>query len=151
MPLDSLEYVVRPYVAPNAQGNVIIPSTPSGSRERATITWGKPTTLPAVSSGVNFSVACCKDTLDEQQRTTETVRINITKTDVDAGYAEFERPTTVNLNKKEQNSCGDNWDDISGVAQAVDADLADWTTLMSQVTSSGTNCGETWKFKNQSS
>jgi hypothetical protein len=147
---DSLEYFVRPFVSPNAHGNVIIPSAPAGSRERATITWGKPTVLPPVQAGVNFQVVCCKDTLSEDKRKTEKVRIYQGGDPSSPNYIDWEPPLSMDLNKKEQNNCGDNWDDISGVAQAIDSDLAGWQSLMDQVTgTSAQNCGATWNFKSQ--
>jgi hypothetical protein len=69
-----LEYVVRPFQSPGAHGSIVIPSTPSGSRERATLQWSADATLPATAfSGVDFH--CCKEDGAELKRDTETVRI----------------------------------------------------------------------------
>jgi hypothetical protein len=147
---DALEYVVRPYTAPSPHGGTVIPSTPRGSRQKATLTWGVPTTMPEVS-GMNFNVVCCKDTLTEQNRESDTVRVYQNNDKNSPNWTDWERPNTLNLDKKESNTCGDNWDDISGVAQQVNADLAQWDSLMQQVTGAPTNCGQSWHFKNQSS
>src|SRR4051812_4430711 len=68
-----LEYVVRPFQSPGAHGAIIIPSTPSGSRERATITWTAESTLPdAKFTGI--AVTSKKEDDVETGRDTETVR-----------------------------------------------------------------------------
>src|SRR3954469_1046651 len=69
-----LEYVVRPFQSPGAHGGIIIPSTPSGSRERATITWTAESTLPdAKFTGI--AVTSKKEDGIETGRDSETVRI----------------------------------------------------------------------------
>jgi hypothetical protein len=151
MPFDALEYVVRPYATPNAHGAIIIPSTPRDSRQRATLTWGKPTTMPPVeNTGVNFDVLCCKDDLTELSRESDKKRIFQNGDESSENWVDVERPNMLKLNKKEKNTCGDNWDAISGVAQQVDSTLAEWQNLISSVTgTSDKNCGEQWHFKNQ--
>jgi hypothetical protein len=69
-----LEYVVRPFQSPGAHGAIIIPWTPSGSRERATITWTAESTLPdAKFTGI--AVTSKKEDGTETSRDSETVRI----------------------------------------------------------------------------
>jgi hypothetical protein len=69
-----LEYVVRPFQSPGAHGAIIIPSTPSGSRERATITWTAESTLPdAKFTGI--AVTSKKEDGIETGRDSEMVRI----------------------------------------------------------------------------
>jgi hypothetical protein len=143
---DALEYVVRPYTAPDAHGRIIIPSTPT-RREHTTLTWGATGTMPAAAPGIGFTVVCCKDALDEQQRQSDDVQIPIQD---GADYVTVSRPNSLTLSKKESNTCGDNWDQISGVAQEVDSYFSDLTASFDQTLgSSSKNCGETWKFHNQ--
>jgi hypothetical protein len=149
MPLDALEYVVRPYTTPNAQGQVIIPSTPVARPQSATLKWGATATMPQVSTGINFQVVCCKDDLNEKTRKTEQVRVYQDGDKTSPNYIDYEYPLSMNLDKKETNTCGDNWDDISVVAQEVNADLAGWQDLMQQVTGAPANCGQSWNFKSQ--
>jgi hypothetical protein len=147
VPLDALEYVVRPYTAPDAHGRIIIPSTPAGSRQRATLVWSASATPSPAVNAVNFNVVCCKDALEEQTRESDEVTIPIQD---GASEIVVSRPNSMKLSKKESNTCGDNWDQISNVAQEVNADLAGWQSLMNQVTgTSDKNCGQTWKFHNQ--
>jgi hypothetical protein len=151
MPLDSLEYAVRPYVAPNAQGAVIIPSTPRGSREKATLKWGASATIPPVETGVNFNVVCCKDNLTEKDRKTEKIRVYQGGDEKSPNYIDYERPLSMNLTKKESNTCGDNWDQISGVAAAVDASLDAFSAEIHSGTAAtpDKNCGQGWHFKSK--
>jgi hypothetical protein len=150
MPLDALEYVVRPYTTPNAQGQVIIPSTPVAKPQSATLKWGAMATMPQVATGINFQVVCCKDTLHEKDRKTETVRVYQNGDNTSPNYIDYERPLSMNLEKKESNTCGDNWDEISGVAAAVDASIAEWQQYMDETFgTSDKNCGQNWNFKSQ--
>jgi hypothetical protein len=150
MPFDALEYIVRPYQTPDALGRIIIPSAPRGSPERATITWGGPADMPQrteVSDGVNFEVVCCQEDLTESSRESNDVQIPIQE---DANYVTVSRPTSLKLKKKELNKCGDNWDQISGVAQEVNAALEEFSDAIHSgtVSKSSKNCSVGWKFKN---
>jgi hypothetical protein len=150
MPDGSLEYLVRPYVTPNAQGAIIIPSAPRGSREKATLTWGQPTTIPPIQTGENFQVVCCKDGLTEEKRKNEPLRVYQGGDKNSPNYIDWERPLQMDLKKKESNTCGDNQDDISNVAQEVHADLAMWESIMHSGTLSGSsNCAAQWNFKSK--
>jgi len=54
-----LEYSVRPFQSPGAHGRGVIASTPHGTRDRATLTWGgKGDALPPVKSRGGTSVEC---------------------------------------------------------------------------------------------
>ena len=147
----SLEYVVRPYQSPDAHGAIIIPSTPSGSRQAATLKWGAQCTVPDITGGMSFQVVCCKDQLGEQKRENYPPQRMYQNNDpTSANWVDYAPTKTMELTKKEKNSCGDNWDDISGVAQAIDSDLAGWQSLMDQVTgTSDKNCAQAWSFKPQ--
>lgn len=154
MPLDSLEYVVRPYQTRAANGAVIIPSTPSGSRERATLTWGAKATMPArkEAEGIAFEVVCCQEGLEENSRKSETKRIYGGDGSEENNWVDVERPMSLKLKKKGKNGCGDDWDQISGVAQEVDAALAQFAGDIHSGTASvggGENCSVGWKFKNE--
>jgi len=151
--MDGLEYVVRPYQSPNAHGAIIIPSTPSASRERATLTWGAKATMPTPTSGISFNVVCCQEQLDEQTRETEQVQVPITVSDVQDGYYTVERPKTLSLKKKEKNNCGDDWDQLSTTAQEINADLAAFAANFHSGTTSvggnGGTCNTKWNLKNK--
>lgn len=150
MPFDALEYAVRPYTAPNAQGQIIIPSTPRSSRDRATITWGSKAEMPPVQSGVNFNTVCCSDDLTEQSRKSTKIRVYQNNDDTSPNWVDYEQPTDLTLNKKEQNSCGDNWDDISGVAAGIDSYFQQFQQFFDQQTgNSPQNCGTSWHFQTQ--
>jgi hypothetical protein len=71
-----LEYIVRPFQAPNAHGTIVIPSTPKESPEKAILTWGGESTLPeAEFTDVGFKFASCKEDNVELNRDAERVRI----------------------------------------------------------------------------
>lgn len=71
-----LEYIVRPFQAPNAHGTIVIPSTPKESTETAILTWGGESTLPEVQyTEVGFVVRKTREDFDEKKRDAETVRI----------------------------------------------------------------------------
>jgi hypothetical protein len=150
MPFDSLEYVVRPYVTPNAHGQIIIPSAPRGSHERATLTWSGAAEVPApqeISDGVNFEVVCCQEGLNESSRENTIERI-AQQTNPD-NWVDVARAASLKLKKKESNKCGDDWSQISWVAQEIDAELAVYSADIHSGTASGTqNCSVGWTFKN---
>jgi hypothetical protein len=149
--MPALEYVVRPYQSPNANGTIIIPSTPSGSREQATLKWGTQCTIPEVS-GENFQVVCCKDQLTELDRNSERIRVYQNGDPTSDNWVDLMRAKTMDLKKNEKNSCGDNWDDISGVAQQIDSILSGFASYFNQVTGNpDKNCAELWTFKPQAS
>jgi hypothetical protein len=116
------EYFVRPFQAPDSQGRIIIPSTPSG-HERATLTWGaKTSSLPAVEK-TGTSVDCCSEHLDEVERTTERVKI-IDQVNSPENYMIVERATNVKLRKKHEDKCAADWNQMSGVASAINGAFA---------------------------
>jgi hypothetical protein len=105
---DGLEYLVRPYQTPNAQGAIIIPSTPAGTRERATLTWGAAATMPQhTTTSDSVSVNCCNEQQNELDRVSETVTVPVTTDDPSVnGILFVARPTQLRLKKKsnDQNS-----------------------------------------------
>jgi hypothetical protein len=146
--MPSLEYVVRPYQSPNAHGTIQIPSAPASSNQRATLVWGAKATMPAVNMGENFSVVCCKERLNEQDRQSDTVRI--TQQDNSDNYVDVARPNTLHLQKHDANNCGDNWDQFSGVGAEISDTLAAFQSdVLSGTAAQPGNCDTTWKFKNQ--
>jgi hypothetical protein len=71
-----LEYIVRPFQAPNAHGTIIISSNPKETDERAIITWGGEATLPPVQYiETGFNTRKGREDFDEKQRDAEPVRI----------------------------------------------------------------------------
>jgi hypothetical protein len=71
-----LEYIVRPFQAPNAHGTIIIPSTPTPSTETAILTWGGEATLPEVQYiELGFNTRKGREDFAEKNRDAETVRI----------------------------------------------------------------------------
>jgi hypothetical protein len=115
------EYAVRPFQSRDSFGRIILPSTPSGAAERATLTWGSsaslpPGTLPTPTTmGVNMK--CCNETLTEDTRTGDTHRIEA-ENDPDS-YIMVHRATEVKLQKKEENTCDDWYRKNSYVAAGV--------------------------------
>lgn len=148
---DAIEYIVRPYVTPDSYGNIIIPSTPRGSRDRATLTWGQPGNVaPAKTEtdGVNFEVICCQEALQENTRTSKTKRIFQNGDEDSENWVDVERPQTLKLKKKEHNKCGDDWDAFSGVGQEISSALAEFAANISSLVTRDKNCAVSWAFVN---
>jgi hypothetical protein len=144
--MPSLEYVVRPYQSPGPHGTIIIPSTPKGTRERATLTWGAKTELPVPDTGVN--VTCCSEGLKEKDRTSKKIRVFQNDDNTSANWVDVERPQTMNLSKTDKNDCISDWDQVSQLAADIRAELdADAADFGSPTVPEG-NCGVTWTFKN---
>jgi hypothetical protein len=99
---DGLEYLVRPYQTPNAQGGIIIPATPVGTRERATLTWGAAATMPPqATKSDTLSMTCCNEEHNELSRYSEMVVVPVTTNDPTVtGSAQIARPTELHLKKK---------------------------------------------------
>jgi len=71
-----LEYIVRPFQAPNAHGTIIIPSKHTPSTETAILTWGGEATLPEVQYiELGFNTRKGREDFAEKNRDAETVRI----------------------------------------------------------------------------
>lgn len=144
--MPNLEYVVRPYQSPDAHGAIIIPSTPSGSRQRATITWGSKD-VQAVNSGI--SINCCSESLSEQSRKSEKMRIFQNDDKNSPNWVDVERPHSLKLNKKDNNQCADDWAQMSSVAAGVQDALAEFADDIGPAPElPGSGCGTTWIFKN---
>jgi len=121
---DSLEYFVRPFQSPSAHGRRVIASTPKGTRERATLTWGgKGDAVTDVKSRGGVNVVCCNEQVTETQRETETV--NIASAWDPRSYITVRRALSIDFKKEETQSCfGEGWDQLSGVASGVKAAFA---------------------------
>ena len=147
--MPQLEYVVRPYQSPDSHGAIIIPSTPSGSRQRATITWSAKE-AKAVNTGI--SVQCCNEALSELSRKSDKMRIFQNDDETSDNWVDVERPRSLKLNKKEQDNCADDWAQISSVAAGIQEELADFADDIGPAPElPGGGCGTTWNFKNQPS
>jgi hypothetical protein len=99
---DGLEYLVRPYQTPNAQGAIIIPATPVGAGTLATLTWSGvgSTTMPQPQVSPNStSVQCCDETQDELSRETELVRI--TQQGEPENYVDVARSNKLHIKRKQ--------------------------------------------------
>ena len=97
---DGLEYLVRPYQTRNAQGQIIIPATPVGTRERATLTWGAAATMPERKMTSTTNVQCCNEQQNELDRVSEFIEIPITTDGTGSGHVQIARPTQMHLKRK---------------------------------------------------
>jgi hypothetical protein len=135
--MPSLEYIVRPYQARDPQGRVIIPSTPIGTHQQATITWGGKATLPPVQSQPGNAFSCCSEQQNESGRQTEVVQIN------DSGnadnYITVARTTQLSLDKTSQSTCASDWDQFSGIGMEISDALS---SFAADITSSETLQGD---------
>lgn len=96
-----LEYIVRPFQAPNPHGTIIIPATPHASTETAVLTWGGESTLPDTQyTTVGFTISSCKEDSKELRRDAETVRI--TGNDPE-NWIDVNRASKLYLEKQEEN------------------------------------------------
>ena len=138
----SLEYVVRPYQTPNAQGQIIIPSTPRGAAQRATIKWGAQSTLPQpVFAGVTMK--CCDQKSKELSRTGETVRIHGSDGE---SYIDVFRANKLKLNHKTQTQgCDDPGWETSHAVQGV---LTDFSSAVDALSSIWNDCDDELQLNN---
>jgi hypothetical protein len=103
-----LEYIVRPFQAPNAHGTIIISSNPKETEERAIITWGGEATLPDtqfITTG--FQMATCKEDSKELKRDAEPVRIYGQDPGDGPSYIDVMRSNKLYLDKREERWRGD--------------------------------------------
>ena len=130
--MPSLEYVVRPYTSPNVHGQIIIPSSPGSTRGRATITWGaKATNIPVVDPSI--TVTCCNQNTVEHDRESTRHRIYQNDDKTSPNWVDVDRPLKLHMKKREKNSCdAAGWDDVSGVAAAIDETLGEWDEFFSR-------------------
>jgi hypothetical protein len=130
--MDGIEHFVRPFTSPNAHGAIIIPSTPSGSRQRATLTWGAKATMPTVDNGISFSVVCCDEQLTEQdgRENYPVKRLYHNNDPTSDQWIDWLPPKIVPLKKKEQKTCGDNWDQLNDVGLEINERLADYAARL---------------------
>lgn len=71
-----LEYIVRPFQAPDSHGKIVIPSTPTASTDTAVLTWGGESDLPDVQYfETGFTTKKGRQDFDEKARDSNTVRI----------------------------------------------------------------------------
>lgn len=149
------EYFVRPFQSTDTFGRIILPSTPSGSAEKATLTWGAnasfpPGTLPTPTSmGVN--VQCCNEVINEDSRTGDTIKISAAN--APENYIMVHRATDVQLRKKDDNKCDDWLMNNSYVASGISQAFSEMSSLIhasdAAFLPSGSNpeCRQTLKLK----
>jgi hypothetical protein len=115
--MPSLEYIVRPFQGRDPQGRVIIPSTPVGTHQQATITWGGKATLPPVQSQPGNGFSCCSEQQNETNRQTEVVQINDSANP--DNYITVNRATQLSLDKTSKSTCASDWDQFSGIGMEI--------------------------------
>ena len=102
---DGFEYLVRPFQAPGSLGSVVIPSTPTGTQERAHLTWSGKGTMPEVRlTGVDFTTQKSpkQEALEEKRRASKIQRIE--QEGKPENYVDVARAETVDLLKEELGS-----------------------------------------------
>src|SRR5215467_9372751 len=119
--MPSLEYIVRPFQSPGAQGALIIPSTPSPTNERATLTWGPKAAVPAVTQSVGFA-GCCKEEGDESKQQYEPVTVYNENAD-NGGSVSFFRARAFDFDKTTKDECAGDWDQFSGIGLEITSAL----------------------------
>lgn len=103
-----LEYIVRPFVSPAPQSNLLIPSSPSTTTEKAVLTWGANGTLPT-PKGLSVKNECCNNSNDEFSRDWEDVNVH-SQTDP-SNFITVRRTKALSLHQKtDKSKCDDGWD-----------------------------------------
>lgn len=147
--MPSLEYVVRPYQSPNANGAIIIPSTPTLSTERATLTWGGSGSGQATitNDGPNWNVTCCDENLKEDVRQEQPIRVYQDGDTNSSNYVDVARPTKMRMGKNDQKNCGeDAWLQMSFAAASVDEILQGFANDLAPFDESQSQCKADWTF-----
>lgn len=146
-----LEYAIRPFTSPNAQGRIIIPATPGSTTQRARITWGaKSTNVPTPEVSNDFQVICCSEQLHELERTVEIVRIEGPPPDDGPSYVDVARSNTVKLRKQmKNNQCDSPLDTYLGAEFGLD-DSGDTSIDLgfAGTEKPGEKCGAIWHLSN---
>lgn len=97
-----LEYIVRPFQAPDSHGRIIIHSTPKETAETAILTWGGEADLPdVVFYEQGFNTRKRREDYKELNRDAETVRIEGTSDDSGNVYVDVKRANKVYFDKEE--------------------------------------------------
>jgi hypothetical protein len=153
--MPNLEYVIRPYQSPTPFGTIIIPSTTSQGRERATITWGataqgtmpEPEPVPTTSpTDQTYQFECCNEQLQEQSRDNERKRI-IGNDGI--SYVDVDRPKIVRLKKSQHQHCDSPLEQDSFVAQGINSVLDAWDDeFAGRTVKPGDDCNTQWNLKN---
>lgn len=120
------EYAIRPFQSPAPHGRTIIPSTPRDTREKAILTWGAKTTVTGGIQGRGVNVVCCREEASEVDRDSDGGSV------VNAAYDPRNtftvvRASKIRFDKTDSNDCIKGWDQMSGVAAAVDEWMAEFT------------------------
>jgi hypothetical protein len=143
--MPSLEYIVRPYQARDPQGRVIIPSTPIGTHQQATITWGGKATLPPVQSLAGNGFSCCSEqTKEETDQKYEDVSVTAEGDGLASGQSvSFRRAKSFSYEKKEQSTCASDWDQFSGVGMEITDALSSFAADINSGTMAGDGTPQT--------
>lgn len=143
-----LEYIVRPFQAPNPHGTILISAeVTTESEEKAVISWGGEATLPETKfSTLSVGFKPCKEDNTETKRDAQTVRI--TGNDPE-NWIDVNRATQLYLDKEEQN-----WKNSPYYNSQTDyaaADIGNFapSDFSAQALSGVNTCAVTMKFKNQ--
>ncbi len=125
-----MEQLVRPFVAvPTIATRRIVAKNKAVTKGTAIIRWGSAGAMPTAtqrtvdSSGVNFSIECCKDTYSEHERNTDLVRVE--NPDDPTQFVMVRRIKDITFGKKSE-ECYDPFTDV-GVRSAlaeIDASVA---------------------------
>lgn len=128
----SFEYAIRPFQSPDVHGRVIVPSSPSATPERATLTWGSTHaatgTIPTAKSMGGTNTKCCKETINEQERAGDTIKI--AASNEPENYIMVNRAREVKLKKKDDNSCDDWLKNNSYVAAGIIEAFSEMASLI---------------------
>ena len=125
------EYMVRPFQTPDLHGRVFVPSTPSASTQRATLTWGSKAAgtnaLPAPKT-VGYNTKCCNETLTEASRSGEDHKI--TGTNNPENWITVNRASEISFDKEDKDECGGGLLDDSYVASGVRQAFSEMNALI---------------------
>lgn len=149
--MPSLEYVIRPYQSPTPFRTIIIPSTPSPGRERATLTWGASgeatmpepeQVVPDNEGTINYNYQCCQEQLNELSRENERKRI---MGNDGVSYIDVDRPKTMSLKKNQKQRCMSPLEQESYVASSINSVLSSWDAEFAGRTETpDDNCHAKW-------
>jgi hypothetical protein len=122
-----LEYVVRPFVSPAPQSSTLIPSSPSTTTEKATLSWGAEIAVNLPSpQGLSVKTVCDKTNQNEITRNWEDV--NIHSQDNPDNFITVRRTKSLGFHEINHDQCNDGWDQVSDVAHGTTAALNDIDT-----------------------
>jgi len=126
------EYAVRPFQSRDAHGRTLLPSTPSASTQRATLTWGSKAAGAALPkpATVGYNMNCC--TANHQQVGSEKAEVYIPLEGPMAGTDWFKvnRSDVMLAQKEDKDDCGGGLLDDSYVASGVRQAFSEMNALI---------------------